>query len=82
MKIQVLHGDGGAICAIFAPIDETRGGRIASPSPDRYVVEVDMPDVDLPENSRDMDIDTGAAKLAYLTDHFVVADGRLVPRSD
>lgn len=79
MRIQVLHGSAGDICAILAPTEGAREGGIRSPSPDRFVIEVEAPDVTLPADVTE--VDPVAATLAHLTEHYVVRAGRLVERS-
>jgi hypothetical protein len=83
MKIQVLHNSGGNICAIFAPAEGDNGGRKGGIMPSgsgTTVIEIDAPDVTLPEGVK-LD-DEVAARLAHLTEHFQVRSGRLVERSE
>ena len=86
MKIQVMHGIGGEICAIYAPAEGARPGGIKAPSPDRFVIELEMPEVTLPDLDAmrpegQGEVDPVAAMLVHLTDNYVVDAGRLVERS-
>jgi hypothetical protein len=85
MKIQVMHATGGEICAIYAPAEGARPGGIRPPGPDRFVIELEMPEITLdldemvPEGHGE--VDPVAAMLVHLTDNYVVEEGRLVERS-
>jgi hypothetical protein len=76
MKVQLLHGIGGEICAIYAPAEGARQGGIKSPTPDRFVIELDVPELRASDAEADI-----AAMLVHLTDNFVVEAGRLIERS-
>jgi hypothetical protein len=79
-----MHGIGGEICAIYAPAEGARPGGLKAPSPDRFVIELEMPEVTLPAlhaKGERSEVDPVAAMLAHLTDNYVVEAGRLIERS-